>query len=92
VKKQNKIRKGYKNKAHNIRRMLYRKQAHQSHTPNYEKEIKFFVQLYSIINTNMFFFLELLFLSNKVMWVAIDCRSKNWVAVLKSLGSTGLDP
>jgi hypothetical protein len=25
------------------------------------------------------------------MWVAIDCRSKNWVAVLKSLGSTVLD-
>jgi hypothetical protein len=24
------------------------------------------------------------------MWVAIDCRSKNWVAVLKRLGSTGL--
>jgi hypothetical protein len=23
------------------------------------------------------------------MWVAIDCHSKNWVAVLKSLGSTG---
>jgi hypothetical protein len=23
------------------------------------------------------------------MWVAIDCRSKNWDAVLKSLGSTG---
>jgi hypothetical protein len=25
------------------------------------------------------------------MWVAIDCRSKNWVAVLKSLGSTDLE-
>jgi hypothetical protein len=25
------------------------------------------------------------------MWVAIDCRSKNWVAVLKSLESTGFD-
>jgi hypothetical protein len=37
-----------------------RKQAHQSHTPHYEKYIEFFVQLYSIINTNMFFFLELL--------------------------------
>jgi hypothetical protein len=24
------------------------------------------------------------------MWVAIDCRSKNWVAVLKGLGSTAL--
>jgi hypothetical protein len=24
------------------------------------------------------------------MWVAIDCRSKNWVAVLKSLGSTAI--
>jgi hypothetical protein len=24
------------------------------------------------------------------MWVAIDCRSKNWVAVLTSLGSTAL--
>jgi hypothetical protein len=24
------------------------------------------------------------------MWVAIDCRSKNWVAVLKSSGSTDL--
>jgi hypothetical protein len=31
-----------------------------------------------------------LFLSSKAMWVAIDCRSKNWVAVLKSLGSTAL--
>jgi hypothetical protein len=26
------------------------------------------------------------------MWVAIDCRSKNWVAALKSLGSTDLTP
>jgi hypothetical protein len=25
------------------------------------------------------------------MWVAIDCRSRNWVAVLKSLGGTDLD-
>jgi hypothetical protein len=25
------------------------------------------------------------------MWVAIDCCSKNWVAVLKSLKSTDLD-
>jgi hypothetical protein len=25
------------------------------------------------------------------MWVAIDCRYKNWVAMLKSLGSTVLD-
>jgi hypothetical protein len=25
------------------------------------------------------------------MWVAIDCRSKNWAPVLKSLGSTGLE-
>jgi hypothetical protein len=33
------------------------------------------------------YFLEL-FLSSKAMWVAIDCRSKNWVAVLKSFGST----
>jgi hypothetical protein len=40
---------------------------------------------------NMFFFLELLFLSGKAMWVAIDYRSKNWVAVLKGLGSTGLE-
>jgi hypothetical protein len=24
------------------------------------------------------------------MWVAIDCRSENWVAVLKSLGSTAM--
>jgi hypothetical protein len=38
----------------------------------------------------IFFFLELLFLSSKAMWVAIDCRSKNCVAVLKGLGSTGL--
>jgi hypothetical protein len=30
------------------------------------------------------------FLSSKVMWVAIDCRSKNWVAVLKGLGSSAL--
>jgi hypothetical protein len=37
-----------------------------------------------------FFFLGLLFLSSKATWVAIDCRSKNWVAVLKSLGSTGV--
>jgi hypothetical protein len=29
-------------------------------------------------------------LSSKAMWVAIDCRSKNWFAVLKSLGSAGL--
>jgi hypothetical protein len=38
-----------------------------------------------------FFFLELLFLSSKAMWVAIDCGSKNWVAVLKSFGSTVLN-
>jgi hypothetical protein len=37
-----------------------------------------------------FFFLELLFLSSKSMWVVIDCHSKNWVTVLKSLGSTVL--
>jgi hypothetical protein len=36
----------------------------------------------------IFFFSELLLLSSTAMWVAIDCRSKNWVAVLKSLGST----
>jgi hypothetical protein len=24
------------------------------------------------------------------MWVSIDCRSKNWVAVLKRLGSAAL--
>jgi hypothetical protein len=36
-------------------------------------------------------FLELLFLSSEAMWVAIDCRFKNWVAVLKSLGSPALE-
>jgi hypothetical protein len=66
-----------------------RKQANQSHTPQYEKYIEFFVKLYSIINKNIC--LELLFLPSKAMWVATDCRSKNWVAVLKSLGSTGLE-
>jgi hypothetical protein len=25
------------------------------------------------------------------MWIARDCRYKNWVAVLKSLGSTALE-
>jgi hypothetical protein len=25
------------------------------------------------------------------MWVTTDCRSKNWVPVLKRLGSTGLN-
>jgi hypothetical protein len=30
------------------------------------------------------------FLSSKAMWVAIDCRSKNWVAALNCLGSTDL--
>jgi hypothetical protein len=25
------------------------------------------------------------------MWVAIDCRSKNWIAVLNILGSTGIE-
>jgi hypothetical protein len=62
-----------------------RKQAHQSHTSHCGKYIEFFVKLYSIINKNIFFFLELLFL-----WVVIDCSSKNWVAVLKGLGSTDL--
>jgi hypothetical protein len=39
-----------------------------------------------------FFFLErLFFLSSKAIWVTIDCRSKNWVSVLESLGSTGLE-
>jgi hypothetical protein len=52
----------------------------------------FFVKLYSIINKNSFFFLELLLFFSKAVWVAVDCRSKNWVAVLKSLGSTGLEP
>jgi hypothetical protein len=33
-----------------------RKQAHQSHTPHYEKQIEFFVKLYSIINKNIFSF------------------------------------
>jgi hypothetical protein len=37
-----------------------RKQGHQSHTPHYEKQ-QFFVNLYSIINKNIFSFLELLF-------------------------------
>jgi hypothetical protein len=58
-----------------------RKQAHQSHTPHYKKQR--FLKLYSIINTNIFFFLELIFLCSKAMWVAIDCRSKNWVSLLK---------
>jgi hypothetical protein len=26
------------------------------------------------------------------MWVAIDCRSKNWVAALKRFGSTATEP
>jgi hypothetical protein len=30
------------------------------------------------------------FVSGKAMWVVIDCHSKNWVAVLKGLESTGL--
>jgi hypothetical protein len=38
-----------------------RKQAHQSHTAHYEKQIEFFEKLYSIINKNIFFFLDLLF-------------------------------
>jgi hypothetical protein len=67
-----------------------RKQAHQSRTPHYEKQIEFFVKLYLIINKTICLFLELLFLSTKALWVAIDCRSKNWVAVLKSLGSTDI--
>jgi hypothetical protein len=25
------------------------------------------------------------------MWIAVDCRSKNWVAVLKGLASTDLE-
>jgi hypothetical protein len=62
------------------------KQAHQSHSPHYEKQIEFFVKLYSIIN-NLFFY-NYFFLARKPMCVAIDCRSKNWVALLKSLGST----
>jgi hypothetical protein len=65
-----------------------RKQAHQSHTLHYEKYKEFFVKSYSIINN--YIFLELLFLSSKAMLVAIDCRSKNWVAVLKRLGTTDL--
>jgi hypothetical protein len=32
-----------------------RKQAHQTHTPHYEKQIEFFVKLYSIINKCSFF-------------------------------------
>jgi hypothetical protein len=36
-----------------------RKQAHQSHTPHDEKQIEFCVKLYSIIDKNIFFFLEL---------------------------------
>jgi hypothetical protein len=68
-----------------------RKQAHKSHTPHYEKQIEFFVKLYSIMNTNMFFLFRTTFLSSKAMWVAKHCRSKNWVAVLKNLGSTGLE-
>jgi hypothetical protein len=50
-----------KNKAHNIRRILY-----------------------------LFIFRTSYFLSSKAILVAIDCHSKNWVAVLKRLGSTGL--
>jgi hypothetical protein len=38
----------------------------------------------------MFFFLNYFFLSSKAMWVTIDCRSKSWDAVLKSLGSTDI--
>jgi hypothetical protein len=48
-----------------------------------------FVKLYSIIKI-FFLFRTTFFLSRKATWVAIDCCSKNWVAVLKSLGSTGL--
>jgi hypothetical protein len=33
----------------------------------------------------------LFFWCSKAMWVAIDFRSKIWVAVPKSLGSTDLD-
>jgi hypothetical protein len=33
-----------------------RKQAHQSHTPHYEKQIEFSVKLYSIINKDIFSF------------------------------------
>jgi hypothetical protein len=32
-----------------------------------------------------FLFRTIFFLSSKAMWVAIDCRFKNWVAVLTSL-------
>jgi hypothetical protein len=38
----------------------------------------------------LYFFLFRTFLSSKAMWVAVDCRSKNWVAVLKRLGRTVL--
>jgi hypothetical protein len=67
-----------------------RKQVHQSHMPHYEKEIEFFVKLYSIIKKHVFLF-RTTFLSSNAMWVAIDCRFKNWVKVLKSLGSTVID-
>jgi hypothetical protein len=67
-----------------------RKQAHQSHTPHYEKQIEFLVKLYSIIYKNICLF-RITFLSSKAMWIARDCRSKNWVAVLKCLGCTDLE-
>jgi hypothetical protein len=38
-----------------------------------------------------FLFITTFFLSCKAMLVAIDFHSKNWVAVLKSLGSTELE-
>jgi hypothetical protein len=68
-----------------------RKQAHQSHTSHYEKEIETFCKI--IFNNKykyFFLFRTRFFLSSKAMWVAIDCRSKNWVAVLKSVGSTAI--
>jgi hypothetical protein len=45
-----------------------------------------------VINKNIFFFFSELFFggSSKAMWVAIDCRSENSVAVLKSFGITVL--
>jgi hypothetical protein len=48
-------------------------------------------KLRHILYTIKKLFLELLFfLSSEAMWVAIDCRSKNWVAALKGLGTTAL--
>jgi hypothetical protein len=61
-----------------------------NHTRLIMRNRLFFVKLYSVINKNIFFFLELFFLSSKAMWVAIDCRSKKWVTVLKRLGSTAI--